>query len=474
MRPEQKIAFKTTDVEGLIFVSHQDSAQNSIYALVTDFDGTAMKTRQVPQASNLEELQKWVKQNLQIRKYQTVEVKLVKLPAADAKPKTYYVVGHRTYQTADEVKKQIDQAKKEITANGSDFSKMVMESRDYYFPPLPEPTPGEKAQFQKEEELILKYMDQLDIGNELFGPFQGDPSGEPILWQSFGEHTWRLTNLEDRHYNASVGYWTNRIVFKGIKAPMNTIDPYVELTVNLDGTGIDFKSNFQTIAGLEWRPFTRSAWLSNFRPWSLHLLDFVKNYRFFVEYIDRRNLKNEIDGKNFDWQAGLNIFYEWGVEVPPLGEGKSCCTIPDYIRKFIWGEYFGDYYYAHTQLSAEDQPNAFIFNSSLILGVKLPGIPLPPNPINDELALMPYMRFEHVNNSEFSSPSKNQYFVAAGLRIMPFMTQRYKDNQWLAKTKLFVEYVGIGDVKNWKQNEEAPNTVHYDLRAGVSFSSNRR
>lgn len=475
MRPEQKISFKATDVQGINFVPTPNRARRAAYSVVTDFQGAAMKTQYISGPQTQDELKKWVKDNLKRFQYKGVEVKRLTLSAADGGTNQIYVVGHRAFKTPQDAKKHIEATQKQIESKGGDFKAQVKEAQTFFFPPPPEPTEGEKAQFEKEERVALKYLDQLDIGNKLFGPLQGTPSGEPILWQSFGEQSWRLTNLENPHYNASVGFFTNRFVFKGIKAPFNTVDPYVEATASMDGTGIDFKSNLMLAAGLEWRPFVRSTFLSNFAPWSLHLLDFVKNYRVFIQYLDRKNIKDEIVGsKNYDWQAGLNIFYEWGIDIRPLGESEACCNVPDYIRRYIWLEYYGNYYFSHTGFAAEDDFNAFIWNSNITLGFKVPGIPLPANPINDELVFMPYVRFEHVNNSEFSFYYQNQYLVAAGIRMMPFMTYRYKDNQWLAKMKIFVEYVGIGKAKNWKQDDEAPYIVDYDLRAGVNFSSNRR
>lgn len=474
MRPEQKLAFKTTEIDGLIFLQTPNRARNASYSVVTDFDGPVMKTQYISGPSNLEELQKWVKDNLQKRRYQGVAVKRIMLPSDEGGQKPLYLIGHKAFKSSQEVREQVAEVKGVVEARGGNFKAAVKEADRYYFPPKP-PAPGQKtkAQFQKEEELALKYFEHLDIGNELFGPFQGAPSGERITWQSFGETSWRLTNLESNSYKSQLGFWTNRVVFKGIKAPFNTVDPYIEATMNFDGTGVDFKSNVVLGAGAEWRPFARNAWLLNTRLWGLPLLTFIRNYRFYIEYQDRKNIKDEIvGGKNHDWKAGVGIFYEWGLDLPPISEG-SPDTIPEYIRRYIWGEYFGNYYFTHTNFNAEDNVDTFIFNSSIILGFKLPGIPLPPNPVNDEFVIMPYARFEHVNNTLFSFPFENRYFVAFGGRWMPFNSYRFKDNEWLAKTKVFIEYVGVGRVKNFKQGKEAPYPVDTDLRIGVSFSSKR-
>lgn len=475
MPPEQKLRLSVTEIQGLAFLQSPDRAQNAQYAIVTDFQGDGVRSRVISDSPNFEALEKWVKKNIRKSGYQGVEIKKVTLPAVNGKAPVFYWVGHKAFKTNKEAHAQIALVREIIKAQGGDFKKQVEEAERSFavFSEAVIEAPKTKAQFEKEEEIFLRYMDQMDIGSEIFGPFQGETSGEKIVWQSFGETSWRLTNLENNQYDTQVGFWTNRIIFKGIKFPFNTIDPYVETTIALESNGIDFKDKMNIGAGLEWRPFARSSWINNFRPWSLPLLDWVKSFRFFVLYLDRKNLQDEIlASKDFDLQSGVSIFYEWGIDLPPASEGPPS-TIPDYIRRYIWGEYFGVYQYQQTDFTGEDDFQAAILNSSVILGIKLPGIPLPSNPINDEFVLMPYMRFEHVNNSEISFPYQNRYFVAAGTRWMPFMNYRYAENEWLSKTKLFVEWVGVGRVKNFKQDGEAPYAVDTDLRFGVNISSRR-
>lgn len=470
MRADQKLSFNATDVEGLIFVTTPNHARNAQYSLVTDFENTAMRSILVPGPRNSKDLRAWVKSNLKKQNYMGVEVKRLTLPDE----KHLFIVGHKAFSSAAEAKTEVEQARAIVEAQGGDFEGMVKQASKLFMPPPePEETPQSRAQFEKEEQLILKYMDHMDIGNELFGPFQGTPVGEKIMWQSFGETTWRNTNLEDEQYMQQVGFWSNRVVFKGLKAPFNTLDPYIEATISLESIGTDFKSNAVFAGGVEWRPFARNAWLHNARAWGMPLLMWIRSYRFYTEYRDRKNIKDEIVGStNHDWRAGVGIFYEWGIDLPPITEGPPS-NIPDYIRRYVWGEYFGNYYFAHTNFTSEDDFNAVIFNSSIILGIRLPGIPLPSNPLMDEFVLMPYMRYEHINNSEFNFFYENRYFVAAGMRWMPFNNYRYKDNEWLAKTKIFFEYVGVGKVHNFKQEDEVPNVVDYDLRVGVNISSKR-
>ena len=203
-------------------------------------------------------------------------------------------------------------------------------------------------------------------------------------------------------------------------------------------------------------------------------MEWIKNYRFYVMYGDRKPLKDPSPGDaDSDLIAGVQMFYEWGVELPPL-DAPEPKAFSDFVERYVWGEYFGDYRYEKTNFSSEKAYNGILANSSLILGVKLPGIPLPENPIHEELMLMPYVRFEHINSDTHSFPYQNHFFLAAGCRWMPFRSYRYKENEWLSKTKVFVEYVGIGKVEHTKgDNPETSNSIRQDLRFGVAFSSRR-
>jgi len=148
-------------------------------------------------------------------------------------------------------------------------------------------------------------------------------------------------------FDSQVGFWTNQIIFEGFKFPLNTVNPLLEVTTNYDATGVDFKSNFTTAIGLEWRPLQRNPWLYNYRPWGLPLLEWIRNYRFFVAYGNQMNNKDEFGGAKHDLTAGVQIFYEFGVDLQPLDE-PAPDSMPEYLRRYVWGEYFGDYRYRST------------------------------------------------------------------------------------------------------------------------------
>src|SRR3989338_3222280 len=307
------------------------------------------------------------------------------------------------------------------------------------------------ARYLREEELALKVLDWLDIGEEPFGIFQVVPPGEKILWQSFGETSYRFTNLDSPNYDSQVGYWTNRIVFRGIRfIGEPTVDPFVEVTAALESNGKNFPSHLDLIAGLEYRPFQRIAYFENFNVDGLQLLKFMRGYRLFIQYMERRNLTDEITGsRDIDLWFGAGIFYEWGLDLKEPWAKKHRERVSDWIREFVWGEYYGSYRYERSDFAAIDEFNSWVWNSSLILGLKWPSIQLPKNPVNDELLLMPYLRFEHVTNPRRTSLGyQNRLFVVGGIRWMPFRSYQFQNNEWLFLTKIFAEYVGIGAVQH--------------------------
>ncbi|MFH0984670.1 MAG: hypothetical protein V1882_03945 [Candidatus Omnitrophota bacterium] len=470
----QKLDHKVTQVRGFPVLKSHSREHDSEFSVITDFGGGAVKSRPLSGFKDMKAFDDYVKKNVKTANFQGVEIRQLSIPNAKGGVANLFWVGDRAFASSEEAMTAIIASKTNVELQGGNFSEAVR-STPFYVPEVEKPieikTP---AQFQKEEELILKFTDQLGIGEKMYGVLQGPPCGTSITWQSFGESSWRLTNLASNHFDTQVGYWTNRLVFSGIRFPLHNIDPFIEETVSLQSDSADYASNLQVFAGLEWRPLARNPWLLNFQPFGgIPILEWMRNYRFYIKYGNLYNLKGDITGsRDNELIWGVQCYYEWGTELPPLDEAKPE-VFSDYIRQYVWGEYFGNYYVSKTGFSSEKSFNALIANSSVILGVKLPGIPLPHNYINDELVLMPYMRFEHVNNAEFSFWYQNQFFVAAGMRIMPFRNYRWKENEWLSKMAIFGEWCGIGGAQRVKQEGEAPLIPNYDLRFGFKFSSRR-
>lgn len=474
--PSKKSESIVTDVQGFSVVHTPSRKMDAEYAVITDFGGEVVKTRYLKGLMTIDDVIDYVQKNLETAEDGNVEIRKLKFPGEGGQ--TLFWVGDKAFADLNQAKNWIAQSRQQVAAIGGNFDEMVSEAQ------APIEVEGEYVtQFdqgyvsnqKKEEDLILKWADQMDLGENLFGPFQGDPAGEPISWQSFGETSWRKTNLEDNKYNSQLGYWTNRVAFRGIRFPLNTIDPYLETTTVMEAVPEDFKSYADFFAGVEWRPLARNHWLDNYRPiGNIKILEFMRNYRFYFRYGDRKNIKDEIQARDWDYQTGVQVFYEFGVELPDMKK-PAPENFPEYLEEYVWGEYFADYHWARTDFSTDKNSRAITMGDSLILGLKMPGIPLPDNPINNEIKLMPYIHLNHTWNDNHSFSFQNYYYVGAGVRWMPFNTWRHKENEWLSKIKVFGEWIAIGKTQYVKtdSSENADNLVRNDLRFGVSFASRR-
>ena len=473
--PSKKSESIATDVQGFTVVHTPSRKMESEFAVITDFGGEVVKTRYLKGLKTIDDVNDYIQKNMESAEESGVEIRKLKLPGEGVP--TLFWVGDKAFSNQDEAKQMIAKVKQEVTAIGGNFEEMAEEAQapveieDEYVTQLDRKyIPNQK----KEEDLILKWAEQMDLGEELWGPFHADPAGEPILWQSFGEMSYRSTNLEDNKFNAPLGYWSNRLVFKGLRFPLSTIDPFIETTTSIEAVPEDYKSHIDFFAGVEWRPLARNHWLANFRPFgNIKILEFVRNYRFFFKYGDRSNLKDEIIAKDWDYQTGVQLFYEFGVELPDLNKPAPETPL-EHIAEIVWGEYFADYHWARTDFSTDKDSRAITMGDSLLLGVKLPGIPLPDNFMNNEIVLMPYLHFNHTWNDNHSFSYQNYYYLSAGMRWMPFRTWKHKENEWLSKIKVFGEWIAIGDTQYVKRDStETGELIKNDLRFGVSFASRR-
>ena len=474
--PAKKSESIATDVQGFTVVHTPSRKMDAEYAVITDFGGEVVKTRYLKGLKTIDDVNDYVQKNLETAEDGNVEIRKMVLPGEGGQ--TLFWVGDKAFPSLEEAKQWISKTRQAVLAIGGNFDEMVNEAQtpveienEYVTQFDQSYVPNQK----KEEDLVLKWADQMDIGEELWGPFHGDPAGEPILWQSFGESSFRKTNLEDNKYHSVASYWSNILVFRGIRFPLNTLDPFLETTTAIEAVPEDYKSHVDLFAGVEWRPLARNHWLENYRPiGNIKLLEFVRNYRFFFKYGDRRNIKDEIQAKDWDYQTGVQLFYEFGVELPDLKK-PAPENFPEYLEEYVWGEYFADYHWARTDFSTDKNSRAITMGDSLLLGIKMPGIPLPDNPINNELKFMPYVHLNHTWNDNHSFSYQNYYYVGAGVRWMPFNTWRHKENEWLSKIKFFGEWIAIGKTQYVKtdSSENADNLVRNDLRFGVSFASRR-
>ncbi len=475
--PLLKLKYNTYESNGLLLIKESRPDLNSDYAAVTGFDNSILETQALKNVHTPEDAQALFSRSSKTSNFMGVTIKELSIEATDGVVVPYHWIGEKSFPSKELAEANIVSVKTAIESGGGNFERAI-KLIDEFAPSAPKAPSAEEARanFEREEKFAVKVMDYLDIGEKLYGPLHTptSPYGEPILWQSFGETSFRFTNLEHDEYYAQVGFWTNRFVFKGLRWLFDTtLDPYVEVTPVLESNGVDFKSHMKLIGGIEWYPLIRNAALQNYRPWGIPFFDFARNYRLFVQYMFRENLKDEITGsKDTDLWAGADIFYEWGLALPPLGAKPVRSGLSDYVHDFVWGEYFGTYHFELTDFSSIEMYQSWILNSSVTLGIKWPAISLPHNGVNDELTFMPYLRFEHVTNPNHPLFYQNYYFAAAGLRLMPFRSYQFSENEWLYKTKLFVEYIGLGSTLRPSANTP-PDTPSRDLRFGIAFSYRR-
>ena len=474
LSPAQKIRSRAVQIDDFLIVERVVPEWSSNVSIVTGFAPQALRTQALKDVQTVDQVREWTKKEKKTLTFQGVPIQRLPVSLPDGETKDFFWVGNRGFDSYDEAAAEIAMTETLVEMQGGSFQR-ALELAQEFVEPEPPPAgeaPKTAAQYQKEEEIALKWLDQLDVGESLWGPFHGVPAGEPILYQSFGETTWRSTNLAQRSYRSQVAYWTNRIVLKGIRFPLSTIDPYVEVTVAPEATGSEGGNQLDTVAGLEWRPLARNTFIDNFRPWGLPLLEFVKNYRFVVEYYDRRNLKDEIANiDDFDFRFGIDIFYEWGIELNPVDREPRKGFV-GWVENHVWGEYFGDYTWRDTNFTAEENFDAWILDTSLIVGLKFQLMKLPRNPVNERLEAMPYLRFGLIYNTQLANPADNRLFVAVGIRWMPFRDYRFANNEWLFKTKFFAEWLGIGKVQNFHVDDTRPHPDE-DWRIGVAWSLRR-
>ena len=480
--PSLKLKYDVLETNDFLILRDAKRGRHSELAVVSGFQAPVFESRVLKNVRTVDEAKQFLEKNTRKIFFERIPIREVPLLSKDGAVTPRFWVGQRAFDSLEMAQAKIVEVKTAIETNGGNFERSL-ELISEFFPESPEPTAEEiQARYKSEEELVLKMLDWLEVG-ESYGPLnlvpghlRGTSLGEPITWQSFGETTFRWTNLDRAGFNDQVGFWTNRVVFKGIRfIGEPTIDPYVEAIGALESQGANFPKHLDLVAGLEYRPFGRVAFFENFNFEGLYLLKFVRNFRFYLQYMERKNLSDEIlNSPDTDIDGGMDVYYEiaqaldspWVVRERPRG-------LVDLIDRYVWGEYFGHYYYRKTNFSAVDGYNAWIYNSSLILGIKGPSFALPRNPINDEFLLMPYIRLEHVTVPRRSDLSyDNRIFVAAGIRWMPFRSYQFEHNEWLFKTRIFGEYVGLGGVHHpgGANPDDIPNR---DWRAGVAISYNR-
>ncbi len=474
--PSLKIRYDVYETAGFLLFRPTSRGGTSEFSVVTGFHSPMIDSRVLKNIRDIDQANKFLKRNVRKIFHERVPIRELPLLKSDGSIEQRFWVGQKAFQTLEQAQREIELAKSTIETGGGNFDR-ALELVSEFFSEAPAPTEEEvRENYLREEQLALKILDSLDIGEKPFGILTGTPMGEPILWQAFGETSFRFTNFSVPRFNSEVGFWTNRLVFRGLRfIGEQTIDPYVEVTAALESNGTTFADHLDLVAGLEYRPFGRAAFFDNFQLNGFYLLKFIRNYRLYVQYMERRNLGDEITGgRDTDLWFGTDVFYEWGLDLDEPWVEHRRKGISDWAKDLVWGEYFGNYRFERSDFSSIDSFDSWVLNSSVILGTKWPEFDLPRNPINNQLTLMPYLKFEHVTNRSRAGISfQNRYLFAAGVRWMPFRSYQFQSNEWLYLTKIFAEYSGIGGALYPEGSEPNGNEPIRDWIIGIKTSYKR-
>lgn len=463
--PELRQTKTIYNIENFVVFRKSIEELNSNFSVLTEFDRGITVTEAIKDARTVEEAKSYITSHVTSTKQDGVDVRALTIERKEGEPTTLFFIGNRGYASPEVAQAAIKNVKEIIEKEGGNFEEAVKAAEAAPTGLAAEqivPVERPKPQYQIEEEIVLKVADWLGVGDHLYGKFYATPAGEQIVFQSFGETTRRSTNLDTPGFNDWVGYYCNRIVFRGIWTPIGdtTVDPYIEITPNLESNGRDYSSYLEVLAGFEWRPFHRNIMMQN-EP----MLDWMRNLRMFITYGNRYPLKLPYWGKRHDLEWGVEIYKEWGIDLPDIKESHP--------SDFWWSEVYSKLSFATEGFRSTDNNNCWIANSNIKIGIKWPRIPIPENLISDNVTFMPYFLFEHVENSHFRAWYENRLFCGAGLRVMPFRNYRYCNNEWLFKTRFFIEWIGINQAWYTKDSPRPLNGRQHDLRFGVGISYRR-
>lgn len=468
----EKMKREVFEVEGFSLVSQPAPDWNSGFSVITGFKGNIVTTHVLRDVNSTDDARKYFDKNVKTHDVDGVIVRELSLKTNTDKKTKFFWVGNRAFRSLKDAKQSIGVVKNEIEKSGGDFEESIRTAGEVPFVAVPPEEKAPTARGLQEEELLNKMAGWMGFDRSWLGPFYGVPSGETILYQSTFETTYRSTNLSKRDFNNMVGYFSNRLVFKGLRSfNGTTVDPFIEAVPVMDGTGTDYASYLQVAAGLEWRFFANNIFLQNYQPYGLPVLDWMRNLRAYIKYAQNKNIKGQYEDwvKTYDFLAGVSIFKEWGIDLPSVDQYNAGGK---YFKKndFLWGELYGDWAFNKTNFTAGDNLNCFLAVTAFKVGVKFPRFPLPDNPINEEMLVMPYFLFENANNSDFSRYYQNYYFHGWGVRWMPFRDYRFANNEWLFKTKIFFEYI---ENRSFLKGKPPPDVPNEDCRLGINVSFRR-
>ncbi|MBI3266823.1 MAG: hypothetical protein HYZ67_07205 [Chlamydiae bacterium] len=456
--------------QGFLFLENLEEGWNSNYAIVSNFEGASIESQVLWGTENFNAVKTLIDQNLKTFLYQDVQIRELVIPVKNSEKISLFWVGQKAYPTQEEAQKAVDRA----LAEGVSPKEMVEHEEE-----VPEIAPQSaipsETQSTSTEGLDQAKISQGQIPSAEATPYplhvdekikqvaipgtEVEPEQDRFYWQTFGEFTWRRTNLDapnkdnPDYFNDVVGFHSLRLIMRGMRFYEGgpTLDPYVEATFSMATNDTPFENKLVAVAGVEYRLLDNIAVLKQ-NPW----LEWLTSLRLFGQYMDLSHLRQtDTAATTYDARAGMGLYKDWGWDKPFDQEERE----PFY--HYLWGELFMENAWKKTDFNREDY-NSMTWSDVAWFGLKFPWIgDIPP--------LMPYAKVEFTA-SQRDFFFQNRVFFGYGLRYMPFHTSRFKGSEWLYNFKIFAEY---DDIESYFKDEPPDDRPDWDFRVGVKIDINR-
>src|SRR3989338_3731627 len=167
--PALKLKYDVYETVGFLLVRDNTRGRNSEFAVVTNFEDPVLESRVLKNIRSIDEANLFLDKNARKIFFERIPIKELPLIAKDGTLAPRFWVGQRAFDSLEGAKAKIVEVKAAIEAGGGAFDR-ALEFVPEYFPGDPAPTPEEiRANFIAEEELALKMLDWLDVGERPFG-----------------------------------------------------------------------------------------------------------------------------------------------------------------------------------------------------------------------------------------------------------------------------------------------------------------
>jgi hypothetical protein len=255
--------------------------------------------------------------------------------------------------------------------------------------------------------------------------------GENFAFLTFGDWSYRQTNIYRKNYDYTGGWSYARLVWRSKVVPLGIYVSGVIANSNCDKT---WENNYVVGVGVERYIFEDEESVSGL----------PGNIRFYFEYLRIGYTKEK--GVNwfpsYDLRVGFDIYKDYGI-----GRNK--------LNRLSWAEIWGNLGWQKTNFYIENY-NSIVVGLNVKAGFRLPK--------NTPFSLMPYgvADVSWVGRHDFYW--QNRGLIGIGLRIMPFAKAK---SELLNRLKIFTEY--FFTVEYFK-DKPAGYIPGYDFRVGVIYS----